>query len=296
MNINYLVFICFFFATLSASCQPSNDSATKQYSILRRHFLPEKLMETSGLIEFNGKVWSFNDSGGSPEIYAFSLTSDSILQTIALKNAINKDWEDIAQDDKYIYIGDFGNNLGTRDSLIIYKISKLLIPTNGNAEILPEIITYRYPEYTANKFPLTFSAFDCEALIALGDSLVVFTKDWTSGMSTIYSIPKNQGNYIARRLNTFNTQGLITGADVLGNKLVLIGYSNFMPFVWIFSTPQNMAALREKNGTRIELTALETYQTEGICVIDDYSFLISSEKTRSPAQIIELSLKHTNAK
>jgi len=296
MNINYLVFICIFFTTLSASCQPSNDSTTKQYSILERHFLPEKLVETSGLIEFNGKLWSFNDSGGKPEIYAYSLMSDSILQTISLKNAINKDWEDIAQDDNYIYIGDFGNNLGARDSLIIYKISKLSIPAKGNAEILPEIITYRYPGYTATKFPLTFSAFDCEALITFGDSLFVFTKDWTSGMSTIYSIPKNPGNYIASRLTTFNALGLVTGADVLGNKLVLIGYSNFMPFVWIFSIPQTIAALTVKNGMRIELTSLETYQTEGISIIDDYRVIISSEKTRSPAQVIKLSLKPTNAK
>jgi hypothetical protein len=253
-------------------------------------------METSGLIEYNGKVWSFNDSGGKPEIYAFSLKSDSILQTISLKNAINNDWEDIAQDDRYIYIGDFGNNLGFRDSLVIYKISKLSIPSRGNAEILPEIITYRYPGYTATKFPLTFSAFDCEALIVLKDSLVVFTKDWTSGMSTIYCIPKNPGNYIANRLTTFNAQGLITGADVLYNKLVLIGYSNFMPFVWIFSTPQNMATLTDKNGTRIELSTLETYQTEGISIIDDHKILISSEKTRSPAQVIELWLDITKTK
>jgi hypothetical protein len=34
----------------------------------------------------------------------------AVLRTVAITNATNVDWEDIAQDASYIYIGDIGNN------------------------------------------------------------------------------------------------------------------------------------------------------------------------------------------
>ena len=47
-----------------------------------------------------------------------------ILQTISVQKAKNVDWEDIAQDGKYIFIADVGNNYGKREKLTIYKVAK----------------------------------------------------------------------------------------------------------------------------------------------------------------------------
>lgn len=267
--------------------EPENPPA--KCVIIERHILPEKLNETSGLISYNNLIWTFNDSGGKPELYGYSLANDSIHQTITIKNAVNFDWEDIAQDENYIYVGDFGNNMGTRDSLIIYKISKSSVPKIGNANINADKIIFKYPSYTPSVFPVSWSAYDCEALIAKGDSLFVFTKDWTNGTTSIYSLPKNNGQYIARKSGTFNSQGLVTGGEYFNNELILIGYKSFIPFIWYFKNP-DFNTINESEGTRIELSDLATYQTEGIC-FDGNRILISSEETRSPAQIIQISLK-----
>ncbi len=85
--------------------------------------LPDKVDETSGLIYLNGYVWTFNDSGGEPEIYKIDNESGKIIQTVRITNGENFDWEDITRDESFIYIGDFGNNWGTRKDLKIYKIA-----------------------------------------------------------------------------------------------------------------------------------------------------------------------------
>ena len=36
----------------------------------------------------------------------------------------NSDWEEISQDDGYIYLGDFGNNTGDRTDLHILRVEK----------------------------------------------------------------------------------------------------------------------------------------------------------------------------
>ena len=73
--------------------------------------LDEKLYENSGLMFFDGDIWTFNDSGGEPEIYRIDEACGKISQTVILENAKNHDWEDITQDNKYIYLSDAGNNI-----------------------------------------------------------------------------------------------------------------------------------------------------------------------------------------
>ena len=85
--------------------------------------LPRVLNETSGLIFYKGLLWTINDSGGKNVVYGFDFNGE-IQHEIEIKDAKNNDWEEIAQDEKHIYIGDFGNNNGMRKDLKIYKIKK----------------------------------------------------------------------------------------------------------------------------------------------------------------------------
>lgn len=277
----------FLMLSVLSSCE-SNEATTSDSVVSKRHLLPDLVQETSGLIKYNNLIWTFNDSGGKPEIYGINLSNDSIEQTITLKNAINNDWEDITQDMNSIYIGDFGNNQGTRDSLVIYKIAKASIPNNGNASLIAENITFLYAGYKPVAVPVSWSAFDCEALVQMNDSLYLFTKDWTSGSTSIYSLPKKPGRYEAKKLNTLDPQGLITGADFKDNTLILLGYSNLTPFVLKFKT-NNFLKLKDSDAKRYNLKEIATYQTEGIC-FDGDKIIISSEKTQSPAQILELDI------
>lgn len=287
MKAVFFVFLagCNFFITLS-----QGQSKDGSFTIEKRHFLPKEISESSGLFLYNNLVWTFNDSDGKPELYGFNLKTDTIEQIITLKNTLNHDWEEVTQDDRYIYVGDFGNNLGKRDTLLIYKIDKQKIPIRKHVQVDVKRIYFTYPGYKPARIPSSFSAFDCEAFIEKGDSLYLFSKDWTSGTCTIYAIPKLPGNYMARKIKTFNSNGLVTGASFVKNQLIIIGYNNFVPFIMNFPNVTSLAGISEKSAQRIEFEKLATYQTEGIAILNPRHILISCEKTRVPAQIIEITL------
>src|SRR3954451_24152951 len=72
--------------------------------------LGNRVHESSGLIWWDNQLWTHTDSGGKPDLYAVDKSTGKVLKIVTITNATNVDWEDIAQDDDYIYIGDFGNN------------------------------------------------------------------------------------------------------------------------------------------------------------------------------------------
>ncbi|MCC6288516.1 MAG: T9SS type A sorting domain-containing protein [Chitinophagaceae bacterium] len=201
------------------------------------------LDELSGLINWNGKLYGHKDNGNEPVIFEIDSTTGAITKTILLtvNYTATSDWEDITQDDVYIYIGDFGNNAtGSRKDLKIYRISKAAITAiSGSTGTITadniDIINFSYEDQTifcsteaecdnaANN-----TAFDCEAVIYDNGTLHLFTKDWVSSRTVHYTVPAIPGTYIASRKEEFNTQNfLITGATKLSNKVVaLLGYNN----------------------------------------------------------------------
>ena len=66
--IGPLVFISFRYINNIAANKLINDSIFIECS----YTLPNAVMETSGLFYDNNLVWTFNDSGDGPYIYAFS--------------------------------------------------------------------------------------------------------------------------------------------------------------------------------------------------------------------------------
>ncbi len=128
--------------------------------------MPDIVFETSGLIFYNGKLVTHNDSGNTPQLFEIDTVSLEITRTVTLKNVENVDWEDIAQDDLYIYIGDFGNNLGTRQDLAIYRIAKS--DYNGSDSVMAEVINFEY-EDQVDFTNVGNSDWDAEALFVLND-------------------------------------------------------------------------------------------------------------------------------
>ena len=259
--------------------------------IIKKTFnLPDILVETSGLIHYNHMVWSFNDSGGEPEIYSYSIADSSIKHRITLWNGKNYDWEEISQDSSFIYVGDFGNNFGIRNNLCIYIINKKQLPKHKNKAIKARKIHFTYPGYSPTTFAFKRSAFDCEAMICFNDSIYLFTKNWITNTSGIYQIPKEPGKYIAKKIGIFDSKGLITAACLKKSQLVLLGYANSTPFIWRFNHFSN-PNLKPYDGERYDLKALNGKQTEGIAIIDSVTYLISSEKTTSFPQLFVVKIK-----
>lgn len=253
--------------------------------------LPREVRETSGLVWFNELFWTHNDSGGQPEIYGLDPQTGKIKATAVVANASNVDWEEIAQDEDFIYVGDFGNNRGTRRDLCIYKIPKRDFPTRGSAKVQAEKISFRWEKQT--EFPLVADRttnFDCEAMIALHDRLILFTKNWGNQHSAIYSLPKTPGDYTATFLMEWEANGLITGADFdeSSQTLALVGYKNYTPFVWLIQD-FNTVDVAGWKALRLELDDRGGSQTEGICFGPGHYLYISTEETSIyPAQVFRI--------
>ncbi len=281
------------------SCTPSNrkandqelDPETQEPAVKVESFipnLPDDLLEISGLLKYSDLFWGFNDSGGSPELYGFN-TSGEIEKIVKVDNAINSDWESIAQDDQYIYIGDFGNNSGARQDLKILKISKEDVGDSEEREVNAETIEFSYATQTQFGYPGKSTPYDCEAMIEFGGSLYIFSKNWAEGTTSTYKVPKESGKYVLNPLDTFNVKGLVTGADISADstKLALLGYENYHAFIWLFSGFSDDNFLQGK-AEFIPLPDLKDAQTEGICFSGNDTLLISCEETKAFKQQVFL--------
>lgn len=198
--------------------------------------------ETSGLLFYNNNIITFNDSGGTPNLYEIDSSSGAVIRTVTITNATNIDWEDITQDASHIYIGDIGNNNGNRTDLKIYKISKTDYD-DADDTALAEIIAYSYTNQTDFTTNPNNNNWDAEGLISYNNKLLVFSKNWVNNMVNVYSIPKIQGTHSAPLESSYNTVGLITGADTSPdeNIIYLTGYSSTQaPFMYtIHNIPNN---------------------------------------------------------
>ncbi len=275
----------FLFTALNffSSCenQNKNEYALEVYSPkVLIDSLSDKVNETSGLIFYRNGIWTLNDSGGEAQIYRLNIETGDIVQTISLIDVQNIDFESLTQDDDFIYVGDFGNNLGNRKDLSIYKIAKNDIPEKESDSVKVEHIQFKY----ANQYNFIvrprLNNFDGEALFSYGDSLYIFTKNWVNLKTSVYAIPKMSGEYTVNVLYEFNADGLVTDAsyNTENNVLSVLGYKDFMPFIWIFSdfAGNNFFS---GNNRRLDLEAIHGAQTEGVCYNDNGDLLISCEKS-----------------
>jgi hypothetical protein len=241
---------------------------------------PGALMENSGMIQWNGRLWQHNDGGGAPAIYAMD-TAGNIIQTVTLASAGNIDWEDIAQDGTHIYIGDFGNNSnGARTDLVVYKVTKSDIEnTRNDTAVNAEVIRFRYADQAEPPTPSAPNAtdFDCEALIAYGDSLYLFTKQWSGKKTVVYSIPKNEGSHSATRRVSLDVNGLITGADMdtVNQTIVLTGYTKTLNRFTYLLYDFRDEDFTSGNKRRIDIQG--PGQTESVAFLNESLLAIGSE-------------------
>lgn len=240
--------------------------------------LSEALKENSGLAFFNHKLYTFNDGGNSSEVYEINRTSGKI-ENIFKTNLINNDWEAMATDSANWYIGDFGNNAGTRKDLKIYKI-----PFNGkNTADSVQVISYFYPEQTDFLSRNLNNDFDAEAMIFFNGKMHVFTKEWASKATSHYIIdPEISENNPAQKVETFKTDYVVTDAAYFQKKLYLIGYTKKTEvFLSIFKETESGIFFKEKPQKYYLGSALSIGQIEGI-EVDENGIFISGEELVTP--------------
>jgi len=202
--------------------------------------MPEGLQEQSGMIWWDGLLWVHNDGGHPPVILALD-TGSTVKRRISLKGATNIDWEDMSQDEHFIYVADAGNNSsGARQDLCVYRIRKeALRDTTTEHSVDAEKIEFRFEDqpWPPLAQPANTTDFDVEAMIVLNGKIYLFTKQWTGKKTTIYTLDVVPGKQqLARKSRTLDSEGLITGAalDPSGKVLVLTGYTPLLSrFIWL---------------------------------------------------------------
>ena len=252
---------------------------TTNLSILQSLPLSNTISETSGLIEWDNFLYTHNDDS-NVNIYKLNKSTGDITTTHNLSGVINIDWEEISQDQNNIYIGEFGNNVsGNRTNLKIYKFLKSTI-----SNPIIETINFSYSnqtDFTAQNVNNT--DFDCEAFVVTENEILLFTKQWITQKSTIYSIPKVAGTHIATPLATINVGGLITGATYIENYnvIVLSGYnSTLSPFIYLIYD-LNGLNFNQANQRKIDLN-LSFHQIESISSIDGLEYFLTNESFAYP--------------
>jgi len=238
--------------------------------------LVSSLNETSGLIIWNNQLWTHNDTEDI-NIYALDTLNGNIIQSYSLADTSIKDFEEISQDDDFIYIGDFGNNSnGNRTDLKILRIRKNSILIN---QLKTDIINFSYPDQTdLTPTGHNNTNFDCEAFIVTSDSIYLFNKQWITEKTVIYSLPNTPGTHIAKKKLTFDVAGLVTGATYLQTKklIVLCGYSNLRePFIYLL---YDFNGTEYFSGNKRKITIpLSYHQIEGIATVNGLKYYLSNE-------------------
>ena len=268
---------CLLFISGITQGGPAVNTATL-VAVTRQPLLPI-LEEISGLASTDNRYWGINDSGGEPALYGFSQQNFKRLNVVKITNASNFDWEDLAQDQQFIYIADSGDNFAWRSSIHIYKVDKQQLSSlTGNGQLNSQKITITYTD-KHNIIPQKNHNFDSEALAVVNDKLWLFSKNRADGLTKLYIIDKNIAQQQVAPAASFEVNGLITAVDYRPKtgQLLLLGYSQNalfgQSFIWRVDVQEQQVVWESAQRYRIKPYA----QWESIKWIGDDRFILAAE-------------------
>ncbi len=273
--------ILLFSILISLSFSAQQDYDWFKINKYRTAVLNDSIKENSGLNFFNDRLFTINDSGNSSEIFEINQQTGKI-KNVFKTDLINKDWEAITSDSINLYIGDFGNNVGVRKDLVIFRIpfdSTLMAPNINNITSIP----FYYPEQKDFTPKNINNDFDAEAMIFLNGKIHLFTKEWASKSTTHYTIDPNLvDNQAAEKIETFYTDYVVTDAAYFKQRLYIVGYTKKAEvFLTIFTESEPGIFFKEKPKKYYVGSSLSIGQIEGIAV-DEKGIYISGEEFNLP--------------
>ena len=267
--------------------------------------LDSLLNGSSSLFFWNDGYWSFNDHSDNC-LYRIDSTNATTTESLCINGISSDDIEEISQDSLYLYFGDIGNNSGSRHDLHILRISKEAIL---NHTLAVDTISFFYEDQTDFTPQQQATDFDCETFVVSRDSIYLFTKQWVSKKTTIYSLPKTPGTHIAHQHETYNANGLITGATYLPEYqlAVLCGYdydpenmlSALHPFIILLYDFQ-ADKFFSGNKRRVDFDFSTRAQVEAIATHNVLNYYVTSEHFAAsiigfnlnfPAKLMRLDLR-----
>lgn len=192
--------------------------------------LPDSLGGTSGLVYDQGTLLTVNDHSAL-KLYVLDTADGDVLDHVCVSDQVPKDMEEIQLDSDFFYLGDIGNNCGCRKDLHILRVDRRSVSSDNP---IIDTIAFFYPEQMLFSSDYFSTDFDCEAFVVDGDSVFLFTKQWSALGTSCYAIPNKPGVHVAELRYSLPVRGVITGAALsdLNGALFLVGYSNRMrPFL-----------------------------------------------------------------
>ncbi|MEO1413447.1 MAG: T9SS type A sorting domain-containing protein [Bacteroidota bacterium] len=247
------------------------------YQAARRANLPADLEECSGLLWLDGQLWGHNDSGNPAILYQLDTLDASIRRRVVLANANNVDWEDLSANQDFVFIGDFGNNDGSRRDLRIYRFPRTDLALDTIREL--DTIAFSYGDQSDFEPANLNTPYDCEAFFATADSLHLFSKDWVRQITRHYVLPNQTGVHVAQLRDSLDVRTLVTAADrAPDGTIALLGYEGLEGVLWLlFDYPAGQPFAGHKR--RIELgSLLELGQAEALVFREAGVGFLASER------------------
>jgi len=248
---------------------------------------PEAIDESSGIVRsraYPGVYWTLNDSGGEAALYpvtlegkdirtAWAIENDAPYSGMAVVDAQNIDWEDIAIDDAgHLIIGAFGNNRNHRRDLALYIVPEVHPDFAWKTRAIRRI-DFHYPDQDA--FPPKDRNFDGEALFHANGKNYLLTKHRSDTRTKLYRMDQTDGGRSnpLTLLDDFDIGGMVTAADVSadGKRLLVLTYGA----IWLFEVDAGSDAYFHGRISRLPIRA---GQCEAIAWIDEHSFVITNEQ------------------
>lgn len=248
---------------------------------------PNQIDEASGITESRsqpGALWVEQDSG-SPAELALLGHDGKVRGKLAIPNATNRDWEDLASGPgpqsgvNYLYIADIGDNNGQYGQYTIYRLPEPASVTDVPKSV--ERITYRYPD----------GARDAETLMLDPQTKDLYIVSKREAKVHLYRLPYPQSTTeisTAEMLGELPFDGtqlptMITGGDISSDGSEILLRSYLFVYYWSRGKGQTVADAMQRTTAR-ELTNRVEPQSEAICFDrDNNGFFTLSERASAPS-------------
>jgi hypothetical protein len=184
-----------------------------------------RIHEVSG-IEWSSRrrvLWLHEDSGNPARLYAVTRTGRP-RTSMAVTNAINHDWEDMAVAGGRLWIGDIGDNGSKRSEIQVYVMPE---PRLAAHSVRAKVLHLRFPNGPHN----------AEALVvdAILKHLFIITKERNRNVADVYRANvRSISNGASRRLVRIGriNIGNVTAADLGPEGLIVKNYRHGLLFRW----------------------------------------------------------------
>ena len=240
--------------------------------------------ESSGIVKsrtYENVYWTHNDSGDEARLFPVNRNGEllkpewmrSEFKGIAIGNAVNIDWEELAIDNHgNLYIGAFGNNGNARRDLGVYLLREPYRQASSAARVL-KLIPFEYPDQKA--FPPEKKNFDCEAFFWAKGKLYFLTKHRSDTRTKLYRLDSEESEKVntLTYLSSYETRDWVTAADATidGSKIAVLTTEG----AWIFQKPNDSDNYLAGKAL---YKPFKARQCEAICWDGDQTLIITNEQ------------------